>query len=382
MTLRRRQFLAGSGAALAGLSLPTAARLSLSPTAPRSGAGKKLLVLGGTGFLGPHVVTAALARGMEVTLFNRGRTNADLFPELETLLGDRHPDRGEGLKALEGTRRWDYVVDTSSYLPRITRAAATLLADRIERYALISTISVYAGFAQAQQDETAAVGRLEDPTQERLDNQTYGPLKALCEEAAEEILPGRVANLRPGLIVGPRDNTDRFTYWPVRLREGGDVIAPGRVDDPVQYIDVRDLAEFTVHCLEQGHVGVMNANGPIYGMSIAGLVYGCRAAAQSEARIHWIDAPELEELGLQPWGDLPVWTPSTGEMAGMGTISVRKAIAAGLKSRSLADTVRDTLEWWDERPEEERQLRSGMSREKEAEALGRWRASRGDAGGG
>ncbi|QDU65497.1 NAD-dependent epimerase/dehydratase family protein [Engelhardtia mirabilis] len=374
-SIHRRQLLAGASAALATLGLPAARAAAQSEAVPGKSAatgegdgGKTLLILGGTGFLGPHVVEAALARGWTVTLFNRGQTNAHLFPELEKLVGDRNPTRGDGLTALAGERTWDYVVDTTSYVPARTADAIELLRDRIERYALISTISVYADFATDNQDETAPVGRLDDPESAQLSNETYGPLKALCEEKAEELMPGRVANIRPGLIVGPLDPTDRFTYWPVRVREGGEVIAPGELDDPVQYIDVRDLAAFTLDCLERDHMGVYNATGPVYGETIAGLVYGCRAATTSDARLRWVDADTLERLELYPWMHLPVWMPAGGESTGMGTIDIRKAAAAGLVSRPLADTVRDTLAWWDEQPAD-RQLRRAMSREMEAAAL-------------
>lgn len=366
MHIDRRRVLAGTTAALAGLSLPSLARTASGPS---NRSDKSLLILGGTGFLGPHVVAAARARGWEVTLFNRGRSAPELFPDIETLIGDRNPDRGAGLSALEGDRRWDYVVDTTSYVPRLTREVTELLADRVERYALISTVSVYADFSEPGMDETAAVGRLDDPTDEELTGLTYGPLKALCEEAAEEVLPGRVAHVRPGLIVGPRDSTDRFTYWPVRIREGGRVLAPGSIDDPVQFIDARDLAEFTIGCLAGDRMGTFNATGPTYGLSIGGLVYGCRAAVESDARFHWISEEAMEGLELSGWSDLPVWTPPAGEMAGMGAVSIRRAIEAGLHSRPLADTVRDTLAWWDEQPAERQVLRWGLSREREAQAL-------------
>ncbi|MHC4263275.1 MAG: NAD-dependent epimerase/dehydratase family protein [Planctomycetota bacterium] len=366
MHIDRRRVLAGTTAALAGLSLPSLARTASDPS---SRSDKSLLILGGTGFLGPHVVAAARARGWEVTLFNRGRSAPELFPDIETLIGDRNPDRGAGLSALEGDRHWDYVVDTTSYVPRLTRVVTELLADRVERYALISTVSVYADFSEPGMDETAAVGRLDDPTDEELTGLTYGPLKALCEEAAEEVLPGRVAHVRPGLIVGPRDSTDRFTYWPVRIREGGRVLAPGSIDDPVQFIDARDLAEFTIGCLAGDRMGTFNATGPTYGLSIGGLVYGCRAAVESDARFQWISEEAMEGLELSGWSDLPVWTPPAGEMAGMGAVSIRRAIEAGLHSRPLADTVRDTLAWWDEQPAERQVLRWGLSREREAQAL-------------
>lgn len=371
----RRHLLAGAGAALATLGLPRAARSQSESRAepdgasgPIDGDGKRLLILGGTGFLGPHVVEAARERGWEVTLFNRGRTNTHLFPEVEKLVGDRDPEKGAGLSALEGDRRWDYVVDTTSYAPSRTAAAVELLRDRIDRYALVSTISVFESFEAHGMDESAPVGRMDDPSNETVTNSSYGPLKALCEERAEELMPGRVANVRPGLIVGPMDPTDRFTYWPVRATEGGTMLAPGNVDDPVQFIDVRDLAEFLVHCLAEDHMGVYNATGPTHGETIAGLVYACRAATNAGTRVRWVDAETVSAMGLRPWGHLPVWTPRTGGIGGMSTIDVSKAIAAGLVSRPTADTVRDTLAWWAEQPSE-RQLTRAMDLEMEAEVL-------------
>ncbi|MEO0650099.1 MAG: NAD-dependent epimerase/dehydratase family protein [Planctomycetota bacterium] len=364
MIPNRRQLLAGTGAALAALPF----RAHAASTSARPQDRKRLLILGGTGFLGPHVVAAAQARGWEITLFNRGRSDPGLFPDIETLIGDRDPEKGEGLGPLGDERTWDYVVDTTSYVPRLTRAVCELLRGRVERYALISTVSVYASMAEHGVDEASPVGVMPDPTNEDV-RSYYGPLKALCEQAAEEVLPGQVANIRPGLIVGPRDKTDRFTYWPVRVREGGRVLAPGSIDDPVQCIDARDLAEFTVHCLAEGHLGVMNATGPSYGLTIGGLLYGCRAAVASDARFSWCPAETLERLGVQAWTDMPVWTPSEGPSRGHGTVSIAKAMAAGLTSRPLAETVGDTLTWWDGLPEERQTLRWGIDREREQQAL-------------
>lgn len=367
----RRQFMAGASATLASLGLSNDARAAAaqdSAPAPKPDA-TKVLVLGGTGFLGPHTVRACLARGWEVTLFNRGRTNAHLFGDLEKLVGDRDPDRGEGLTALEGDRRWDLVIDTTSYVPRLTRAVAELLADRVERYLLVSTVSVYASFEEMGQDESAPLAEMEGPTSEDVGTY-YGALKALCEAAAEEVMPGRVFTVRPGLIVGPGDPTHRFTYWPVRVRDGGEVLAPGELDDSVQYIDVRDLAEFMVHGADEGLTGIYNAVGPEYGQTIAGLVYGCRAACTSDARFTWVPMDGVQRLGLRPWGDLPMWTGGSG----MDRIDGRKAWSAGLASRPLSETVTATLESWDAMSDAQRARRWGMTREREREALDSWAA--------
>lgn len=384
--LNRRHLLSGAGALLTGAGALAGSAASSSPSrrpnpgqqaaaqgrpdgaAPSEAA--SLLVLGGTGFLGPAVVDAALARGLKVTLFNRGKTNADLYPELEKLYGDRDPEKGDGLKALQGSRRFDFVVDTSSYLPRLTRAVCELLSGRIRRYALISTVSVYPDLSIVGLDESAELAKLEDPTDEKLDNGTYGGLKVLCEAAAEQALPGQVLHLRPGLIVGPRDPTDRFTYWPARIQQGGEVLLPGDGQDPVQWIDVRDLAEFAVDSLLAERTGVYNLVGPHYGATMADLAHGCRAVTTSDARFTYVSAERCAELGLNPWGELPVWSPRGTELAGINAVSNAKAVAAGLRTRSLADTAKATLDYWNGLPEERRaRLRAGMSREAEAKAL-------------
>lgn len=373
----RRQFVAAaaSAATFASFNLGRAAAVHTQETASGTGgesAKKKVLVLGGTGFLGPHTVRACVAKGWEVTLFNRGRTNTDLFPGLEKLVGDRDPEKGEGLKALEGDRRWDVVIDTSSYVPRIARAAVDLLKDRIDQYLLVSTVSVYASMEEPDQDESAPVGTVEDETNEDV-NRHYGALKALCEQVAEELMPGRVHVVRPGLIVGPGDPTHRFTYWPVRVRDGGAVLAPGLIDDPVQYIDVRDLADFMVRACDEGLMGIYNAVGPEYGQTIAGLVYGCRAVCRSDARFTWVSMEGLEGLGVQPWSDMPMWTGGSG----IDRMSGAKAWKAGLTSRPLAETVAGTLDSWDGMTEQQKARRWGIDREREEAALAKW-AERGE----
>jgi 2'-hydroxyisoflavone reductase len=351
-------------------------KASTAPTP--AGASPTLLVLGGTGFLGPAMVEVALARGIRVTLFNRGKTNADLFPELEKLYGDRDPKVGDGLKALEGDRKWDFVVDTSSYFPRLTQAVCELLKGRIRRYAFISTVSVYPDLSLIGLDETAETATLEDPSTEDLDNGSYGGLKVLCEKAAEAALPGQVLFLRPGLIVGPRDSTDRFSYWPVRIDAGGEVLVPGDGQDPVQWIDVRDLAEFTIDSLLAERTGTYNMVGPSYGATMADLAHGCRAVSTSGARFTYVPAERCAELGLNPWGELPVWSPRGTDLAGINVVSAAKAIAGGFKSRSLADTAAATLAYWNTLPEARRaRLRAGMSREAEQKALAAFRSASG-----
>src|SRR4051812_22147676 len=282
----------------------------------------KILILGGTGFLGPQIVDAALARKHTPTLFNRGKTNPGLFPDLEKLQGDRDPNKGEGLKALEG-KEWDAVVDTSGYVPRIVKASAELLAKKVKQYVFISTVSVYSDFSKPGVDENSPVGKVADPTDEKATNEAYGPLKALCEQAAEAAMPGHVTNIRPGLIVGPGDPTDRFTYWPVRISKGGDVLAPGSGEDPAQVIDVRDLAAWAITAVERRHVGVFNAVGPARKMTMREMLEGCRQGTGSDARLVWADPAFLEKHEIGAWMDMPVWT---GSDAGMASISNARAV--------------------------------------------------------
>jgi nucleoside-diphosphate-sugar epimerase len=327
----------------------------------------KLLILGGTVFLGRHLVEAALARGHAVTLFNRGQHNADLYPEVEKLRGDREGD----LAALHG-RAWDAAIDTCGYVPRVVRASAELLADAVSHYTFISSISVYAGFKELGIDENAAVGVLADPTVEEVTGESYGPLKALCEQAAEQAMPGRVLNIRPGLIVGPHDPTDRFTYWPVRVARGGEVLAPGRPERHVQVIDVRDLAEWTVRMVEGRQTGVYNATGPEYSLTMGQLLDVCRAVSGSDARFSWVGEDFLAEKEVGPWMEVPLWIPeSDPDAAGFSDVDCGKAIAAGLSFRDLAETVRATLAWDATRPPDV-ERRAGLKAEREAELLRGW----------
>jgi len=249
--MNRRSFL------LASLAACAAPAVSSKPTATTTPpAKKKVLVLGGTGFIGPHIVRALLARGHTVTLFNRGKTHAELFPELEKL----HGDRDGHLEAL-ANRTWDAVIDDAGFAPRIVKMSAELLAPNVQQYVFISTISVYKAFDRPNLDETAPVDTLEDPASEDV-KKDYGALKAACEKVVEQAMPGRAANIRPGLIIGPGDPTGRFTHWPSRLAEGGEVLAPGDGSTPVQWIDVRDLAAWLVTVVEQNITGTYNAIGP------------------------------------------------------------------------------------------------------------------------
>lgn len=336
-----------------------------------------LLILGGTGFLGPHTVRAAQQRGHKITLFNRGRTNPQLFPGLEQLHGNRDPKVGTGLKALTG-RRWDAVIDTSAYVPRWVRASAELLAPNIAQYVFISTISVYADFSKPGIVETNPVGTLKDDTIEKITGETYGPLKALCEQAAESAMPGRVTNIRPGLIVGPGDPTDRFTYWPVRIDRGGEVLAPLPKEAPVQFIDVRDLAQWIIKVIEDGHAGVYNATGPRAKLTRAQMLYGCRAATSSAVSFTWVDPEFLLAQGVKPWTELPQWLPGEND-AGQDQVNIDRALSLGLTFRPLAETARDTIQWHKSSRRGDYDFGAtegsfGMKAQREKEVLAAWHA--------
>jgi 2'-hydroxyisoflavone reductase len=341
--------------------------------ASASGGSKRILILGGTGFLGPQLVEAARSRGHTVTLFNRGKTRPHLFPDVEKLHGDRDPKNGEGLKVLEG-RSWDVVIDTSGYVPRVVRASAELLAPNVGHYVFISTLSVYKELPQPGMGEDAPLATVADPTNENI-RENYGALKALCEQAAEGAFPGRTTNIRPGLIVGPDDPTQRFTYWPVRVAQGGEVLAPGGGSDPVQFIDVRDLAEWTILAIENRDLGVFNAVGPAKPLTVREMLEACKQASGSNATFTWADAAFLERQKVRPWMDMPVWVPPTGELAGLTSVSNAKAMARGLKFRPVLDTARDTLTWFNGLPPErqaELRKRAGLTPEREREVLAAW----------
>ncbi len=334
----------------------------------------KLLILGGTIFLGRYLVEAALGRGHEITLFNRGQHNSELYPDVEKLRGDRDG----GLDALRG-RRWDAVVDTSGYLPRVVRSSAELLANAVEHYTFISSVSVYPHFRSVGQDESASVGTLDDPATEEITGESYGPLKALCEQAVEHALPGRTLVIRPGLIVGPHDYSDRFTYWVRRAAQGGELLAPAGPDWHTQIIDVRDLAEWTLRMVERQQTGVYNAIGLEHDLTFGQLLDTCRAVSDSDARFTWVSEAFLLEKEVTPWSELPLWIPqSDPDMLGFSDVNCAKAIAAGLTFRDLATIVRDTLAWEATRadtaepPARALQPRAGLAHEREMELLQAW----------
>lgn len=329
----------------------------------------RVLVLGGTIFLGRRLVEEALARGHEVTLFNRGQHNPDLYPEVEKLRGDRDG----ALDALQG-RTWDVVLDPSGYVPRIVRMSAELLADACEHYTFISSISVYPTFPSPHMDETAPVGVTDDPTTEDVSS-AYGPLKALCEQAVDTAMNGRALSVRAGLIVGPDDPTNRFTYWPVRVARGGDVLAPGRPERPIQVIDARDLASWTLEMAEQRTAGAFNVTGAPDTVTMGDLLATCRREGAQDARLVWATDQFLLEHGAGPWMELPLWIPESDQsMQGFMRVSVDRALATGLKLRPLSDTVRDTLAWARTIGLDALPGQAGLKPEREAELLAALRA--------
>lgn len=322
-----------------------------------------LLIIGGTVFLGRALVESALERGHMVTLFNRGQHNPDLFAQVEKIHGDRATD----LHLLDG-RHWDAVIDTCGYVPRITRLSAQALKDKTDLYAFVSTLSVYPDFSVLGINEETPIGTdLADPSTEEVTGETYGPLKALSEAAVEEVMPGRTLIVRPGLIVGPHDQSDRFTYWPLRVARGGEVLAPGAPERGVQFVDVRDLADFTLRLIERGATGIYNVDGPAEPIPMGRLLEVMRSVSNSDASFRWVDDAALQAADVGAWVEMPLWMPA-GRWPGFFAFDIGKAREAGLTFRPLEDTVRATLEWARTRPDDY-QPRAGLSPQKEAEVL-------------
>ena len=372
MTVSRRDFIQWSAAAAAlaatGLDLAAAPAKPNAKVAP-----KKILILGGTGFLGPATIEVAQARGHQVTMFNRGKTRPDLFPGVEKLHGDRDPNKGEGLKAL-ATGTWDAVIDNSGYYPRMVGASAALVAPRAKQYLYISSISAYKEPNPEHGTEDAPLATLADPTVEEMGKEfeNYGGLKGLCEGAAQKAMPGRTAIIRPGYIVGPDDPSGRFTYWPERFDRGGELAVPGAASDPVEIIDVRDLAAWLVHLVEQGTTGVFNACGPEQRLAWGSLVADFQKAGNPSAKPVWIP-PDF--MAKQKELEFPIWAPFVGETKGFHTWRNDRAVKAGLKFRPALDTVRDTLAWYktQEKVEKGRTKLAGPTAEQEAKLIAAWR---------
>lgn len=370
MSIHRRDFLA-----LAAATGATAA-FGLAPKEekPKS---LRILVLGGTGFLGPSTIEVALARGHKVTMFNRGKTRPDLLPGVARLQGDRDPKKGDGLKALE-KGEWDVVIDNSGYYPRMVGASAELLAKRAKRYIYISSISAYKEPSPVNGDETAPLATMADPTLETMGKQYeyYGALKALCEQAAEKAMPGRTCVVRPGYIVGPDDPTGRFTYWPVRVDKGGEIAVPGAPTDPIQIIDVRDLGAWLVRLAEDGTVGAFNACGPDRTLAWGDVIAACQKATTEKGTLTWIPAAFL--LKREQHEGFPIWAPAEGETKGFHTWSNKRAIKAGLRFRPVEATVKDTLAWYKGqlKVEKGRVRLAGPEAEKEAKLIAEFKAAK------
>ena len=376
MPTSRRAVVAGGGAIAATATFASLSARS-APVKPLN-----ILILGGTGFTGPHQVAYALSRGHKVTVFNRGRQGNPWPGKVEELIGDRNTG---DLKALEG-RSWDVCIDNPTTLPFWVRDAGKTLSGHVGQYIFISTISVFASDAAPGQDETAAVAPYKgaDPMAETIKSlmadmgTLYGPLKALSEAEARRQFGAETTIIRPGLIVGPGDETDRFTYWPVRLARGGEVLAPGDGSDPVQFIDARDLAEWTIRMAEARSFGVFNATGPAHTLTTKAMLETVGKAVHSTAHLNWAPDAFLDAQKINAWSDMPVWVPGQGDTAGFARRSIARALGAGLTFRPLPVTAADTLAWFKSQPpERQAKLKSGLTPDREAAALAALTASKG-----
>lgn len=399
MRQTRREFLLTASATSAAALLGLGAFPQHALARVRAGKGLKILFLGGTGMLGPHVIRILIDRGHEVTLFNRGNRD-ELFPDLEFIQGNRIVEVEPGLKPLQDEidkgRTWDAVIDTAS-VHKWVEDSAKLLKDAAGHYTYISSLSVYADHSKVGLDEDDALATMPDEVADGItalpyDMQYYGAVKARSEAAARESFPAGALIHRPGLLVGPRDFTHRFTYWPCRVREGGEVLAPGQPDHAIQFIDVRDLAAFMVLGIEQKLTGTFNVNGPVGGgMTIGTLLDTCKQATASDATFTWADAQWLAEQDVHAWAQMPVWIPPVGESAGFHARDLSRAARAGLTTRPLETTIADTLQWFDEEylPQRRQAIEArgeevtpfsfggnvpGLTREREAELLAMWKA--------
>jgi 2'-hydroxyisoflavone reductase len=338
----------------------------------------RLLILGGTGLIGPHQVRYALSRGHQVTIFNRGRTKPGIFgDQVEQLLGDRNNNL-ESIKAeITKGRTWDAVLDNPATLPQWVRDAAGLLKDASKRYLFVSTVSVYSDNTKPGQDENGPLMTTTDPNAKRITGENYGALKAIAEEESRKVFGKNAIIVRPGLIIGPGDDTKRFLYWPLRLRTGGEILAPGNGKDPVQYIDARDLAEWSVRLVEKENTGgTYNAIGPAKTQTMGNLLGAMQKAVSKSSKLIWVPTEFVLENKIGPWGDMPLWIPGEGEMAGFHRRQNQRALRQGLTFRSPADIAKGTLAWFDSlSPEEQKAAQGGLSPEREKEVLGLWKAN-------
>lgn len=388
MTTTRRDFLAQAGIAAGAIAVAPAA-FAATRRAPKK---LKLLILGGTGFLGPHVVWDAIEQGHDVTLFNRGQTDPELFADLETIIGDRYTDYAALEAAVAAGRTWDGVIDTFAYVPKVVEDAIAVLEPAIGHYVVVSTMSVYASSDEPNADESAALAVVADEIAAGMSSHRdvgmhFGAMKARCEHAAERLMPGRVACPRPGLICGARDTTGRFSYWPIRASEGGTMIAPGTPDDPMQIIDVRDLARFINRTIEDRCTGPFNVVTAAGEVTVGSVIGDCIAAAGTETTPEWIDAEFLGANGVQAWQHMPAWVPpTTPGYAGFGLAATGRARKAGLTCRPIRETAQAVLEYYRSRPailaeregdafdrqQWESRIRGGLDPQREAEVLKAW----------
>jgi 2'-hydroxyisoflavone reductase len=358
MSMNRRDALKFTGAAL------LAGRLGYAKGKPQ-----RVLILGGTGFIGPHFVHALSEGGHKITLFNRGKRDPEAKQGVEQLLGDRNND----LKSLEG-RDWDVVIDNSGYTPNQVKLSTDLLKDHARHYIFISSIAVYDDFQNPPIEESHKLAGIGDMPTDKLAGDNYGALKVLCEGVVEKAYGKRTNIIRPTYICGPGDFSDRFTYWPFRVAQGGEMIAPGTPDDPIQFIDVRDLADFVRICVEKNVAGKFNLTTPPRWATMGKLLDESKRVTGADTKFVWA-SPEFltEHKAIEPamWasGEIPIWAPPSGQSAGHGLVSSAAAVRKGLKYRPLEVTIRETLEWQKTRPAEKQKLRSGLSPEREAELL-------------
>ena len=393
----RRVFIGQAGAMTIGAAMASNALGGTMMNKPKK---MKILMLGGTGFAGPQMVERAIAQGHEVTLFNRGKTAPDMFPGVEHVQGDRYTDLSGLEKLVADGRKFDAVIDTFTYVPKTVTDTMDILLASMGQYVVISTTSVYAHRTNVGMDEEGEKARMDDSIAEGIKTHRevgahYGAMKVRVEEAAEQRFPGKVCIIRPGLIVGERDTTGRYSYWPIRAMEGGTMIGPGSGDDFVQYIDVRDLGDFTIHCIEQKHMGAYNGISPTGERTSRDMIESAVRVAKKhgvKTKVEWVDEEFLAENGVNAWQHMPAWVPNSAEgYEGNGQLSTSKSIKAGLKTRDIEDTAESTLEYFQNRGQEikaERgedffvkwssRTRGGLAADREQEVLALWETKKAD----
>ena len=328
----------------------------------------KLLIIGGTKFLGKHIVLSALKNNHEVTLFHRGETNPEMFSECEKIFGDRNCD----IEKLQN-RKWDAVIDTSAYYPKQISKLMKIISENTNHYTLISSVSVYDNFSEENIEEDYPVGKIENELTEEITGETYGPLKALCEKVVQNQMEKNSLIVRPGLIVGPDDPTDRFTYWPIMFSQADELLMTNRVDDLMQFIDVRDLAEWIVHAIENNITGIFNVTGPKKPLSVGTFLDICKTTFNFDGKLHLADDEFLIENDISPWTDLPVWVPEEGESIGYSKISIQKALDNGLKFRPLEETLLSITEWFARGNLTKKDLMTGLNGERLSSLITKWK---------